>query len=180
MGKYSPNDRANALDALQASADDNEGRPRFRQVAGEIGVSHNTLRKWWREGSAGELVDLQVHQGGGRVAAVDDQDGEDFAERMRLSPRDFLVRLGAEALSDAARASEHGSHTAAAKARALVLKIHGELQRLPEEADPDDQLSAEEYADRLREEARELELDDLEIFVAEYMERTGARFVEAG
>jgi hypothetical protein len=52
-------DRERAIRALQASADDNNGTPVWATVAREVGISRETLQRWWASPKIGPK--LEVH-----------------------------------------------------------------------------------------------------------------------
>ncbi len=59
MPAFRREDRERAIRALQASADDNNGTPVWATVAREVGISRETLQRWWASPKIGPK--LEVH-----------------------------------------------------------------------------------------------------------------------
>jgi len=191
---HDPAERERALAALAASAVD--GSPRFSAVARSTGVSKATLIRWWRDRPANVVALPDPTPRARRAAPPPPAAAPPPPAPPPSSPpvdpdtdrRTFQVWLLGEAQNALKKAIDAESWTPVAALTRRVRDLRNELDELDAEAlkakggideQTVDKMSEEDFVDRLREVAKGTADAYLEVYVAEYMERHGLRFLGA-
>lgn len=168
--------REAALVALAASAVD--GTPRFSAVSKALGVAKPTLIRWW-----------QAREAAAAAPAIPPAPAPSTTPRsVDVDRRTFQLELLSttqDALAGAVRAQ---SWTAVGTLTRRVRDLRNELDQLDAatlaakggiDESTVDAMSEEEFLERLRDVAKGTADAYLEVYVAEYMERHGLRFLGA-